>query len=67
MPKPYHWFGPESTEALRDALNAAGPAAILEVHQDGQDMTLFVRGAAAITAAGGINDSHLCPPDCGPH
>ena len=67
MARPFHWFGPVSVSALRQALNAASPDARLEVHQDGQDMTLHVKEpveAADGGGGGGINDSHICPPQC---
>lgn len=64
--RPFHWFGPDSVAALREKLNAAGPGAILEVHQHGQDMTLWVvpAGIVALEGGGGVNESHICPPVC---
>lgn len=61
----FHWFGPESVTKLRDALNAATAAARLEVHTDGEAMTLHVvEPDAAAVAGGGVNESHVCPPFC---
>lgn len=64
----YHWFGPVSTQALRELLNAASRDAQLQVHQDGQAMTLHVVEPSDVVTeggGGGVNDSHVCPPDCG--
>ena len=64
--KPYWWFQGASVASLIAALEAAGADARLEVHLDGDKMTLFVvpTGGAAVASGGGIDDSHVCPPQC---
>lgn len=66
MPRPFWWFSGDSVRALRERLNAAGDTARLEVHLDGNDMTLDVVPADVIPAAPSpsINESHICPPVC---
>lgn len=63
----FWWFQGASVEQLFAELEAAGENARLEVHLDGQHMTLHVV-AAGITpqegGGGGINESHVCPPVC---
>lgn len=66
----YWWFGDPTVSELTARLNAAGAGARLEVRIDAQkSMTLQVvaGGATADTTVKPLNDSHLCPPDCGPH
>lgn len=69
MTKPYHWFQGASVRELYDRISAAGPdTARLEVRQDGKKMTLDVVAEVSTQAhipGHPINDSHLCPPDCG--
>jgi hypothetical protein len=64
--KPFHWFEGETVEELRAQLNAAGAGARLEVRQHGEDMTLHVvpAGVVPLEGSGGLNKSHICPPDC---
>lgn len=67
--KRYVWFGPESVAKLRDALNAASPEARLEIHEHKHDeFTLHVVEPSDVVATdgggGGINESHICPPQC---
>lgn len=58
----YHWFKAESVDKLKSALEAAGPGAELEVHQEGEKMTFKVMHPASVVAE--VNDSFLCPPIC---
>ena len=65
MSRPFHWFQGASVEELTRQL-VANPGARLEVHQDGQDMTLLIVPPGVVAeGGGGIDDSHICPPDCG--
>lgn len=66
MSRPFWWFQGKSVEELTEALINAGSSARLEVHLDGQDMTLHVVPLIALEGGGGggINDSHVCPPQC---
>lgn len=67
MARPFTWFSPASTAVLKDKLNTASAEARLEVHEDAHGMTLFVvepGDVVAEGAAGGINESHTCPPIC---
>ena len=68
MARPYWWFQGDSVAALRNALEGAGENPRLEVHLDGQAMTLHVFHAGEIgelaDGGGGINDAHICPPVC---
>lgn len=65
----FHWFRGATVDALRTHLNA-GPVDRLEVHQDGEMMTLVVVYAAdeAAPIPGSktepLNESFLCPPIC---
>ena len=66
--QPFHWFGPETVDALREQLNAAGSCR-LEVHQRGGALWLHVVPEGVTTEAAAakvvpLNKSHLCPPDC---
>ena len=65
---PYWWFQGASVEALTMQLNAAGPGARLEVHREGEKLTLYVKKPATdvepMGGGGPIDDSHLCPPSC---
>lgn len=68
--RPFHWFKGASVRELYDRLTEAGPdTARLEVYQEGTAMTLRVVPADDIGTESHtddhINDSHLCPPDCG--
>jgi hypothetical protein len=52
---------------FREKLNAASDDARIEVHQDGDKMTLHVVEPVQAMdggGGGGTNDSHLCPPVC---
>lgn len=66
--RPYHWFQGASVRELYDRIGAAGPdTARVEMHIDGDKMTLEVIGAAEADRASRnppINDSRLCPPIC---
>lgn len=67
MDEHYIWLGPDSTETLRQALNDAGPGAHVRIYGHGEHTTLHVVGdrvAFAEGQGGGINDAHICPPDC---
>lgn len=65
---PYIWLGPESTEKLRQALNDAGPGAHTRIYGHGEHTTLHVvrvgDDVRMADVGGGINDAHICPPDC---
>jgi hypothetical protein len=67
MSRPYWWFQGATVAALRERLNAASPDAVLEVHLNGEKMTLDVvepdaaRGEERVTA---LNESFICPPVC---
>jgi hypothetical protein len=66
---PYWWFQGDSVDLLREQLvsaNSAGQGARLEVKIDAkQNMTLrVVLDGIVATDEGGINKSHICPPDC---
>lgn len=59
------WLGPDSTERLRQELNAAGPGAHVEMHGKGEHTTFYViRVGTSRVAGGGINEAHTCPPVC---
>jgi len=65
----FHWFRGSSVDALTAQLTA-GPIDRLEVHQDGDSMTFVVvrkfEEATGVEESGTpINESHICPPDCG--
>jgi hypothetical protein len=66
MSRPYWWFKGASVTELTERLNAT-PFARLEVHLDGDTMTLVVApdgpGAAAAVLPP-INESFVCPPRC---
>lgn len=64
-PERFWWFRGASVADLRTYLNGA-PESRLEVHLDGDKMTLHViaEGAGPQEAGGFVNDSHLCPPSC---
>jgi hypothetical protein len=67
MSRPYWWFRGATVAALKERLNAASPEAILEVHLDGQKMTLDVVEPDATPGeerAGALNESFICPPVC---
>lgn len=68
MAKPYHWFQGESVDELTRQLTAH-PGCRLEVHQAGTAMVFVVKPAGEVTPESHelthINDSHICPPDCG--
>jgi len=66
--KPFHWFKFSTWSQLRDRLNAASELAWLEVHQDGDAMTLQVvePGTEAVIREAPLNESYVCPPIC-PH
>jgi hypothetical protein len=71
MARPFWWFQGDSVAALRIALEDAGPNPRLEVHIDpAQQMRLYVfrDGETGELAegggGGGINDAHICPPQC---
>jgi len=64
----FWWFSGASVEELTRQLTAH-PGARFEVHptNDGRCL-LFVKPQGTVSpdgGGGGINDSHLCPPDCG--
>lgn len=63
----YHWFGPPTTDQLREQLNAT-PQARLEIRGEGEDMTLTVVPIEAEGRRGAplqvLNESHPCPPQC---
>ena len=68
--RPYFWWQGASVEELVARLIAAGPEdARLEVHIDeDQHATFVVKPVGAYTARPfdpPINESHICPPDCG--
>jgi hypothetical protein len=68
MSKPYWWFNGASVSELTERLNNT-PNARLEVHLDGEKMTLVVAPdnpaqAAAVHLDPPINESHICPPIC---
>lgn len=69
MSERFHWFRGATVDALRVHLNA-GPVDRLEVHQDGEKMTLVVvyahDEAAPIpgTRTEPLNESWICPPVC---
>jgi hypothetical protein len=67
MSKPYWWFKGASVTELTERLNAT-PNARLEVHLDGEKMTLVVASddpaAAATPLDPPINESFICPPRC---
>ena len=62
----FHWFRGATVETLKDRLNA-GNVDRLEVHQDGDSMTLVVV-YGPVTApevhTSPLNESFLCPPIC---
>jgi hypothetical protein len=65
--RPYWWYQGESVKKIRAELNAAGDEARIEVHLDGNDMTVHVIPPVAPAGGGGgggTNDSHVCPPSC---
>ena len=65
--KQFWWFQGDSVNQLTTDLLEAGDGARLEVHLNGDAMTLFVKSGSAVVAeggGGGINDSHICPPVC---
>ena len=66
--KPYWWFQGATVASLKAALEAAGADPRLEVHLDGDKMTLLVVPAAGATLSappyGPLDESHVCPPDC---
>ena len=65
--RPYWWFQGASVEELTARLTA-NPGARLEVHLDGTKMTFVVKPVGEFTAQSfhpPINESHVCPPDCG--
>lgn len=66
---PYYWFQGASVRELVNQLEAAGPdTARLEVHTEGNSMTFLVLPGGVSPQSHDprhINDSHLCPPDCG--
>jgi len=69
MPKKkekFWWFRGDSVEQLKTQLNGVGPECRLEVHIDGDAMTLHVVSEAVGPAeAGGVtNHSFVCPPFC---
>jgi hypothetical protein len=69
MSKPFWWFKGASVTELTERLNAT-PNARLEVHLDGEKMTLVVApdGFDAASAKAPldppINESFICPPRC---
>lgn len=64
----FHWFQGASVRELYNRLGSGNPdTAILEVHLDGDKMTLEVvveGGVEKSSRTPPINDSHLCPPQC---
>ena len=61
---PYFWFQGESVLELYERLSIIGPAvARLEVHTHGNRAYLEVIGDGYDGPP--INESHICPPDCG--
>jgi len=64
--RPFHWFKASTWQQLRDRLNAASDDAWLEVHQDGEAMTLEVvePGQDAVARLVPLNESYRCPPIC---
>jgi hypothetical protein len=66
--RPFHWFKATTWQQLRDRLIAASADAWLEVHLDGDKMTLQVvePSADAVAQLAPLNESYLCPPIC-PH
>jgi len=62
----FHWFQGASVVKLREALNAAGDGARVEVHdEEGDRMVIYVYAPdKAFAEGGGINDSFICPPVC---
>lgn len=70
MPESHHyiWFGPETVQALKVQLEAAGPDAILLVRGQGEHMTLEVVASDVMVGeqagAGALNEAHPCPPFC---
>ena len=70
MARPYWWFQGASVAELQKQLTEAGADARLEVRIDAkQSMTFTVVSGDVSTqshiAGHPINDSHICPPDCG--
>ena len=70
--RPYFWWQGASVNALTELL-VDNPGCRLEVRFDegGNHATFHVKPVGQPTLAddspqgGGINESHLCPPDCG--
>lgn len=68
MAHPYYWWQGDSVEELTRQL-VAHPGCRFEVRpQEGGGALMFVHPAWSVVAAdgggGGINDSHVCPPQC---
>jgi hypothetical protein len=64
--KRFWWFEGATVAALSAQLMDAGPAARLEVHIAGEEMTLHVIQPGDHAALKPLNDSFVCPPNC-PH
>lgn len=67
--RPYFWFQGATVNALTELL-VDNPGCRLEVRFDegGNHATLHVVpvGTSNVAAdSGGLNESHICPPDCG--
>lgn len=62
----FWWFRGASVEQLKTHLSGVGPECRLEVHLDGDEMTLHVvpESLGPTEGGGSTNDSHVCPPHC---
>jgi len=69
-PKPYHWFE-DAAEShpvsdLYNQIEQYGVANVrLEVHTEGLHMYFRVIDKTTGRALPNVNNSHICPPDCG--
>ena len=70
MPRPHYWWNVSDLKAAGfiDALDAAGPDAVLRFHEDTKLFTIDDPDAVTTQThdeEGGFNFVHRCPPDCG--
>lgn len=62
---PYWWFQGESVREITRRLNE-NPDGRLVVRLQGKEMTLDVESVGiSIESHNPVNESHVCPPDCG--
>lgn len=61
----FWWFEGKAVDRLTEDLIDAGAGARLEIHPFGPDKLHLVVRPAGKHAKDPINESHICPPDCG--